>query len=245
MAVVTPSDRPKSVRNCCVIEVFGDVFVLSIGCWIFGRSSKCSTKPLSILLAKLLTHIKQGLQKYCEASYSRSGGNQMWILKNSKELLEHLQSPNFNHKHQVLWFFDPKVYTTIPHQKLKSRLATIIRNSFIHKNGNRRYKFLVLGREGPYFVKEHSDSKNKCIEDDIIILLEFLVVNIFVVFGEKVFQQIVGIPMGTHCAPLLAYIFLYSYEAEFIPVVFALNWKEKISISVQLHIQIHRWRIVI
>ena len=26
--------------------------------------------------------------------------------------------------------------------------------------------------------------------------------------------------------------------------VFALNWKEKISISVQLHIQIHRWRIV-
>ena len=53
------------------------------------------------------------------------------------------------------------------------------------------------------------------------------------------FQQIVGIPI---CAPLLADIFLYSYEAEFI--VFALNWKEKISISDQLHIQIHRWRIV-
>ena len=29
-----------------------------------------------------------------------------------------------------------------------------------------------------------------------------------------------------------------------IHTVFALNWKEKISISVQLHIQIHRWRIV-
>ena len=35
-------------------------------------------------------------------------------------------------------------------------------------------------------------------------------------------QQIVGIPMGTNCAPLLADIFLYSYEAEFI--VYALNW---------------------
>ena len=32
----------------------------------------------------------------------------------------------------------------------------------------------------------------------------------------KVFQQIVGIPKGTNCAPLLADIFLYSYEAEFI-----------------------------
>ena len=47
-------------------------------------------------------------------------------------------------------------------------------------------------------------------------MLEFLVDNIFVVFAGKVFQQIVGIPMGTNCAPLLAHIFLYSYEAEFI-----------------------------
>ena len=47
-------------------------------------------------------------------------------------------------------------------------------------------------------------------------MLEFLVDNIFVVFAGKVFQQIVGIPMGTNCAPLLADIFLYSYEAEFI-----------------------------
>ena len=47
-------------------------------------------------------------------------------------------------------------------------------------------------------------------------MLEFLVDNIVVVFAGKVFQQIVGIPMGTNCAPLLADIFLYSYEAEFI-----------------------------
>ena len=52
--------------------------------------------------------------------------------------------------------------------------------------------------------------------NDIINMLEFLVDNIFVVFGVKVFQQIVGIPMGTNCAPLLSDIFLYSYEADFI-----------------------------
>ena len=107
----------------------------------------------------------------------------MWILKNSKELLEHLQSPYFNHITSIKSFNFSTLYTTIPHQNLKSRLATIIRNSFIHKNGNRRYKFLVLGREGPYFVKEHSDWKNKYTEDDIINMLEFLVDNIFVVFG--------------------------------------------------------------
>ena len=52
--------------------------------------------------------------------------------------------------------------------------------------------------------------------DDIIKMLEFLVDNIFVVFAGKIFQQTVGIPMGTNCAPLLADIFLYSYEADFI-----------------------------
>ena len=65
-------------------------------------------------------------------------------------------------------------------------------------------------------MKEHSDSKSKYSEDDIIKMLEFLVDNIFVVFARKVFQQTVGIPMGTNCAPLLADIFLYSYEADFI-----------------------------
>ena len=152
-------------------------------------------------------------------------------------LWKHLKSPNFNHITNIKSFDFSTLYTTIPHQKLKTRLATIIRNSVIHKNGNRRYKFVVLGREGPYFVKEHSDSKNKYTEDGIINMLEFLVDNIFVVFGGKSFQRIVGVPMCTNCAPLLADIFLYSYEAEFI---FALKWKEKISISVQLHIQIHR-----
>ena len=138
----------------------------------------------------------------------------MWILKNSKEI-ERLQSPNFNHITSIKSYDFSTLYTTIPHQKLKSRLAAIIRNSIVHKNGNRRYKFLVLGREWPYFVKEHSDSKNKYTEDDIVNMLEFLVDNIIVVFGGKVFQQIVGIPMGTNCAPLLANIFLYSYDAEF------------------------------
>ena len=58
-------------------------------------------------------------------------------------------------------------YTTIPHQNLKSRLVTIIRNSFILKNRNRRYKyFVLLGREGLYSVKEHL--KSKCTQGDII-----------------------------------------------------------------------------
>ena len=38
----------------------------------------------------------------------------------------------------------------------------------------------------------------------------------YVRFGGQLFQQMVGIPMGTNCAPLLADLFLYSYENEFL-----------------------------
>ena len=48
----------------------------------------------------------------------------------------------------------------------------------------------------------------------------------FVVFAGKVFQQIVGILMGTNCASLLADIFLYSYEADFIQSLFSTGRKQ-------------------
>ena len=42
-----------------------------------------------------------------------------------------------------------------------------------------------------------------------------MIVTIFVQFGSRVFQQKIGIPMGTNCAPLLADLFLQAYEPDF------------------------------
>ena len=58
-------------------------------------------------------------------------------------------------------------------------------------------------------------------------MLEFLIDNIFVFFGGRVFQQTVGIPMGTNCAPLLVDLFLYSYEADFIQGLLKKNKKKQ------------------
>ena len=53
-------------------------------------SSKCTTKRLSSLLTKILTVIKTGLEKYCSIKASHTGVNNMWILKNSTNLLSSL-----------------------------------------------------------------------------------------------------------------------------------------------------------
>ena len=45
--------------------------------------------------------------------------------------------------------------------------------------------------------------------------LTFLLDNIYIRFGSKLYRQIVGIPMGTNCAPLVADLFLFFYERDF------------------------------
>ena len=45
--------------------------------------------------------------------------------------------------------------------------------------------------------------------------LTFLLDNFFFLFGTKLYTQVVGIPMGTNCAPLVADLFLFCYERDF------------------------------
>ena len=67
-----------------------------------------------------------------------------------------------------------------------------------------------------YFVNDITNAQTFHTEDNIISMLEYSIDNIFVEFGGHIFQQSIGIPMGTNCAPLLVDLFLYSYEAVFI-----------------------------
>ena len=50
--------------------------------------------------------------------------------------------------------------------------------------------------------------------------LTFLLRNIFIRFGTKLYRQVVGIPMGTNCAPLVANLFLFRYERDFMMSLF-------------------------
>ena len=46
-------------------------------------------------------------------------------------------------------------------------------------------------------------------------VLTFLLDNIYIRFGSKLYRQIVDIPMGINCAPLAADILLFCYERDF------------------------------
>ena len=76
---------------------------------------------------------------------------------------------------------------------------------------------IKLTRAKGYFTHDiNGGGDNMFTADSICEMIEFLIDNIFVQFGGRLFRQVIGIPMGTNCAPLLADLFLYSYENKFL-----------------------------
>ena len=117
-------------------------------------SSKCTTKQLSSLLTKLLTVIKTGLEKYCGIKTSHTEVNNMWILKNSKNLLSFLSQLGVHRATSIQTFDFSILYTSIPHDLLKSSMHSIINNAFNYKNGATRYTHIKVGRNKSYFTSD-------------------------------------------------------------------------------------------
>ena len=68
----------------------------------------------------------------------------------------------------------------------------------------------------PFFTSEQSSKPFKLWScQKICDALHYLLDNIFIRFGSKLYRQIVGIPMGINYAPLIADLFLFSYERDF------------------------------
>ena len=61
--------------------------------------------------------------------------------------------------------------------------------------------------------EKYKNSLRSCqkVTDALVYLLD----NIYIRFGSKLYRQNVGIPMGTNCAPLVADLFLFCYERDF------------------------------
>ena len=73
----------------------------------------------------------------------------------------------------------------------------------------------VLHLRQDFFSNKKYDSYRCWSCAELCEAFTFLVENIYVQFDGMVYQQIVGNPMGTNCAPLIADLFLYCYERDF------------------------------
>src|ERR1700761_2543579 len=134
---------------------------------------------------------------------------------------------------QVLYTGDfSTMYTTIPHRDLLQSLREVTKEAWdweVECRGGRDSERVVASKlllqrtsEGVEWVysargsSSHSAKAHRATLDELNSLIKFLVGNIYVVNGNTCRKQVIGIPMGTNCAPALANLYLYAYESAFI-----------------------------
>ena len=175
-----------------------------------ANSSACTTTELSILLTSCLTAIKNHVIKYCTTVYQRNGKYLFWSIKNSGEILIKLKSRGF--LASGLSTYDlSTLYITLPHNLIKDKLTGLIEQTF----NRERSLYLACNDKNAFFTSEQPKRYKLWSCQKMCDGLHYLLDNIFIRFGSKLYRQIVGILMGTNCAPLVADLFLFCYEGDF------------------------------
>ena len=74
---------------------------------------------------------------------------------------------------------------------------------------------MACNDKNAFFTSEQPKRYILCSCQKMCDALHYLLNNISIRFGSKLYRQIVGIPMGANCASLVADLFLFCYERDF------------------------------
>ena len=182
-----------------------------------AASSACTTKPLSKLLTQCLKLVLKHYSQYCAGIERKTGINCFWVVKNSTDILNSLTKVR---KASHLDSFDfSTLYTKISHNLLKEHMTKLITDAFSCRKAS-HIKIDEKVTQARWSNKPQNANTGEYHVDVhcLIKMFNFLVDNIFIEVGTKIFQQVIGIPMGTDCAPLVADLFLFSFEFEFMKI---------------------------
>ena len=165
---------------------------------------------MSKLLTSCLTAVKKHWIRYYDTVYERDGINYFWLVKNSNDVLNKCKSNNFQASKLSTYDFST-LYTTLPHHLIKDKLIDLINRTFVRENT----QYLACNEECAFFTSDVYNNHNLWSCQKVCDALVYLLDNIFIRFGTKLYRQTIGIPMGTNCAPLVADLFLFCYERDF------------------------------
>ena len=175
-----------------------------------ANSSSCTTTELSKLLTSCLTAVKNHVIRYCEKVYERSGKHLFYSIKNSGEVLNKLKSRGSRATSLSTYDFST-LYTALSHNLIKEKLINLVEWTFKRESS----PYIACNERQAFFTSEDTKRYKRWSCQNVCEALIYLLDNFYIRFGTKLYRQIVGIPMGTNCAPLVTDLFLFCYERDF------------------------------
>ena len=174
---------------------------------------KCSIKPLSKSITSVFKLLFNQIHSYNDESRYYSGVNSFWTILNNKPVINSINNLNKRSKASSISCFDfSTLYTNIPHDKLIKVMRELI--EFCFKGGNKR--IIKVDRYGASWVTEEKSSSVYFSKNRLKDAVRYLLNHCYFRFGNKIFRQKIGIPMGSDPAPFFANLFLYFYENRWI-----------------------------
>ena len=183
-----------------------------VGSRFIIASKSCSMKPLSKKVTTACKLIFNTIQSYHKKSKFYSGLNTFWIIQNNNAVLQTVKNLNKRNAAKSVSTYDfSTLYTKIPHHKLIEVLNKLIDFAF---KGMSQGKISVAENGTARWC---NTSKNFVFNKvRLKEAVTFLINNSHFQLGDNLFQQVVGIPMGSDPAPFFANLFLFYYESDWI-----------------------------
>ena len=171
------------------------------------------------------------LQEQDNREILRSGIRRFFVVNGYEEVVSFLRHWNFSaseSRHLRTGDFST-MYTSLPLAQLKNNVAFALAEAWIYMadkfSCEETEMRLVWNSDAPCSwvrirsssrEKLHSSNKHSFTIEELQRLISWLVDNTFVVNGGVCRRQIIGLPMGTNCAPALCNLCLFAWECQFV-----------------------------
>ena len=173
----------------------------------------CSIKPLSKAITKIFKLFYKQIETYNTKSQFYNSIKTFWVIQNNENVIKSIEKLNCRNSAKSIKTFDfSTLYTKIPHHKLLDVLSEL--TDFCFQGGT--HEQISVNNSGARWVSKNSKAMIRFNRNTVKDAIKYIMNNCHFTFGEKLFRQIVGIPMGSDPAPFMANLFLYYFESNWI-----------------------------
>ena len=204
-----------------------------------ARSGTVSTTQLSIWITRALTAMTTVSENLWRDTFSSVGiyTPRSWLAINSRAVrrqMSRMDAMKLRPPEAGQQTYDcSKMYTSIRLPELKAKMDKYIDMVFEYQRqaakpyGQAKHLKIHFSKRHTTLEKQWVSSESaaqyndsvttKWVDADRIkVWLHFLLDNLYVQAGDQLKQQVIGIPMGTNCSPILANLLLFMYELEWV-----------------------------
>ena len=181
--------------------------------------SSCVIKPLAQNITLGLKAVQFQTVSYCRMMRILTGIKRDWVIHSNQPILDCIDG--IKSGRNITTYDFSTLYTNFSLSDIEIALKSVIKLAFKHSKKShisiykKSFKWTNSPRVGTYSFSETG------LMEAIVWLLK----NSYFTVCKNVFRQLIGVPIGVNCGPLIANLTLFYYENKFLDSQYKVNYR--------------------